>query len=117
MQQPPRVVYAVAAVALLFVLGADSLQLMPVKRTCRVCRQEFVPADPSDVCRFHSGRWIGAERSKHYGQSGKSFQGVDYFWDCCDAEGQVDKGCCRGKHQSYDDEDSKYSFLLNRRKE
>ena len=94
--------------------GASALQLVPVKKLCRTCKKEFDPLDKADVCLYHSGRYLGAERSKHFGKSGLEFRGVDYFWDCCDKLAPSDPGCCVGRHQSYDDDDSLINtFLLN----
>lgn len=65
-----------------------------------------------NTCRYHKGRWIGAEMSKHYGvQSGGNMTGLALFWDCCDAEDIGSPGCVLGVHKSYDDEDDGVKFV------
>ena len=65
------------------------VQSMPqqLKRTCKVCKSSFAPEENFDTsCRFHRGRWIGAENSKHLGKRSGSKEniGISFFWDCCD---------------------------------
>lgn len=85
---------------------------------CRRCKQAFNPLENTAVsCRYHRGRWIGAELSKHLGtRSGGPDQGLALFWDCCDEESFDGPGCMRGKHISYDQEEdalAKERLFLN----
>lgn len=100
---------------LLLTLACSGAALQLAKRICRSCKKDFDPSDPKDVCRFHTGRFIGAERSKHYGKSGQEFRGFDYFWDCCDAESPSDPGCRTGLHCTYDEKDDAKFIMLNRK--
>ncbi|CAM9548903.1 unnamed protein product [Choristocarpus tenellus] len=75
------------------------------KRTCRECKSTYLDEENfSTSCRFHKGRWMGAERSKHYGtRSGGRLLGLESFWDCCGATSADAPGCMTGRHRSYDD--------------
>ena len=88
-------------------------------RVCRICKVEFNPLDNkiNPSCRYHSGKWLGAELSKHYGtKSGDNYKGLALFWDCCNAENVNDKGCKIGFHKSYDDEDDENTkYFVNRK--
>ena len=89
-------------------------------RVCRVCKQQFDPiSNGPKSCRFHRGRWIGAEVSKHLGtKSGNknTGTGLTVFWDCCDEESADGLGCVFSFHKSYDEEeDDEQPFLLNKR--
>lgn len=82
------------------------LNLPPLNlKVCKICKASFDPAKNSEKsCRFHSGRWMGAENSKHLGtRSGGKNVGLSLFWDCCDQEKYDGLGCQFGKHLSYDD--------------
>ena len=95
-------------------LPMQALNLAPITRVCRSCKLAFNPLDPSDRCRFHRGRFIGAERSKHYGTGpSPEMRGLSIFWDCCEAETADAPGCSFGKHISYDD-DFDQPYLLIR---
>ena len=85
-------------------------------RVCRRCKLQYNEAENMDkgACRFHSGRWLGAENSKHVGGRSGVVTGLSLFWDCCDAEDIDGVGCMTGVHVSYDDEPLK-SFMLNQR--
>ena len=73
-------------------------------KLCKTCKTMFRVEDPKDICNYHKGKWMGAEKSKHYGtRSGAENIGLSLFWDCCSAENLNDPGCCQGKHVSYDD--------------
>lgn len=90
-----------------------------LNQVCRICKVEYNPSEnklfPS--CRYHSGKWLGAELSKHYGtKSGDINKGLALFWDCCDAEDINDKGCKIGFHMSYDvDDDENTKYFVNRK--
>lgn len=87
---------------------------LELRRLCRVCKLQFTEAN-RNYCRFHSGRWMGAENSKHYGsRSGGKDTGLSLFWDCCDAEDEKSPGCCVGYHMAYGEELNN-SSLLNRK--
>ena len=76
-------------------------------KVCRVCKTIYYITDSTKTknCYYHTGRWMGAEKSKHYGtRSGGQNIGLSLFWDCCEAESPDDKGCCTGYHKSFDDE-------------
>ena len=75
------------------------------KKLCRRCKQYYdEEKNTLTSCRYHSGRWMGAEESKHHGtRSGGEKSGLALFWDCCDGEDTYAVGCCTGKHISYDD--------------
>lgn len=82
-------------------------------RLCRVCKQQYSSA-MVDSCRYHSGRWMGAENSKHHGsRSGGGDTGLSLFWDCCDGDGPDAPGCCIGRHRSYEDSDDSV-FVIRR---
>ena len=105
-----RLLLAAGSAALLAVSAGRPLEL---PRLCRVCRQPFTAATV-DSCRFHSGRWMGAENSKHHGsRSGGRDTGLSLFWDCCEGAGPDAPGCCTGRHRSY--EDAEDSVLINRK--
>ena len=76
-----------------------------LRKVCRICKTEYNPLESNvNSCRFHKGRWMGAENSKHMGtRSGGSNVGLSLFWDCCDEESETGPGCCCGPHKSYDD--------------
>lgn len=63
-------------------------QMSAELRVCRVCKQTYTAATNGPrACRYHSGRWMGAENSKHYGGGPASAstpypRGVSHFWDC-----------------------------------
>lgn len=59
---------------------------------------------------------MGAENSKHYGtKSGDKDKGLSLFWDCCDQTKESGRGCCRGPHISYDEEENdEKSILINK---
>ncbi|CAM9590903.1 unnamed protein product, partial [Discosporangium mesarthrocarpum] len=76
----------------------------PVSSVCKSSYSE--EENSSSACRFHRGRWMGAERSKHYGtRSGGSLAGLDLFWDCCGATSPDSPGCITARHVSYDEEE------------
>jgi hypothetical protein len=96
---------------------------MQVQRTCRVCKQKYDQnTNNIRACRYHTGRWLGAELSKHYGtklasevpKSEGHTSGLALFWDCCDAETYESEGCKFGFHKSYDEEEND-AFMLNKR--
>lgn len=76
-----------------------------VFKVCRRCKKLFDPLQlETDLCRYHKGKWMGAENSKHMGtRSGGSNTGLSLFWDCCDEESETGPGCFTGRHISYDD--------------
>jgi hypothetical protein len=97
----------------LVVLVATSVLSLDMPKLCRVCKQRY-SIDVINNCRYHSGRWMGAENSKHYGtRSGGKDTGLSLFWDCCDAETPDAVGCCTGKHIGYDEDEPK-GFMLKR---
>ena len=115
--------YSLFYLLILNVLIHQTCSISISKRICRVCKQSYVINEISTQsktinekpCIYHSGRWIGAELSKHYGtRSGGELKGLSLFWDCCDSENPLDPGCRRGVHKSYDDEDPSNMFM-NRR--
>ncbi len=88
---------------------------IPVTYICRICKNRFNEENRKSNCRYHRGRFIGAEMSKHLGsRSGGSNKGLVTFWDCCDGEEESSAGCVFGDHISYD-EDYTNSFMLNRK--
>ena len=88
---------------------------VPISYTCRVCKEKFNEGNRKNSCRYHRGRFIGAEMSKHLGsRSGGLNKGLVTFWDCCDGENESAIGCFLGDHISYD-EDYSNSFMLNRK--
>ena len=101
-------------------LWCSSLSSMPdlsskLRKVCRVCKLAYVDVENSRIsCKFHRGRWIGAENSKHMGTKSGGFNtGLSLFWDCCEEESINAVGCTSGHHKSYDDDDrSANSFLL-----
>ena len=106
----PQLLEAILAAALLALSRGRPLEL---PRLCRVCRQQFT-VSTVDSCRYHSGRWMGAENSKHHGsRSGGKDTGLSLFWDCCEGTGPDAPGCCIGRHRSY--EDAEDSILIIRK--
>ena len=83
------------------------------KKVCRICKQTFHTKEKT--CVYHTGRWLGAELSKHYGtRSGGNHTGLALFWDCCDSEDPLNPGCQKGYHKSYDDsDDSNKQVFMN----
>ena len=83
----------------------DFLSVFKLNRVCRVCKKQYNQLESDETsCRFHKGRWLGAENSKHMGtRSGGTHVGLSLFWDCCDEECESGPGCCFGRHKSYDD--------------
>lgn len=84
----------------------DFLSVFKLSRVCRVCKKQYnQQLESNDTsCRYHKGRWLGAENSKHMGtRSGGRHIGLSLFWDCCDEECESGPGCCFGPHKSYDD--------------
>jgi hypothetical protein len=79
---------------------------MPKFKVCKVCKNLFDPLENTIAsCRYHKGRWMGAENSKHMGtRSGGMNVGLSQFWDCCDEECENGPGCALSWHKSYDDE-------------
>lgn len=89
--------------------------VVPISYTCRVCKEKFNEENRKNSCRYHRGRFIGAEMSKHLGsRSGGLNKGLVTFWDCCDGDTESAVGCFLGDHISYD-EDYSNSFMLNRK--
>ncbi len=88
-------------------------------RVCRVCKQSYeAGSNGPRSCRFHRGRWVGAEVSKHLGsRSGdqRAGTGLAVFWDCCEEESLDGPGCMVGFHRSYDvEDDDERAYLLNK---
>ena len=84
-----------------------------ILKTCRRCKLPFADADNTKTsCKYHKGRWLGAENSKHLGGQSGVVTGLSFFWDCCDQEHIDGIGCMKGLHISYDD-DIPRSFMLN----
>jgi len=110
---------------LLLALFADFAGGMPqvhkavVMRVCRRCKLQYNEAENTDkrACRYHTGRWLGAENSKHVGGRSGVVTGLSLFWDCCDSEDVHGVGCASGLHLSYDDDGGRTSFMLNQRDE
>lgn len=75
------------------------------RKLCRRCKQYYYEEKNTFAsCRYHSGKWMSAENSKHYGtRSGGEKIGLVLFWDCCNGKDIYAGGCCTGKHISYDD--------------
>ena len=71
--------------------------------TCRVCRQPFLPSENHcSHCRFHPGRWMGAENAKHFGTH-TGAPGITLFWDCCEGMTFDAPGCRVGRCYTYDE--------------
>ena len=83
----------------------DLFSAFKLIKVCRVCKKQYnVLESNENYCRYHKGRWLGAENSKHMGtRSGGKHVGLSLFWDCCDEECESGPGCCLGPHKSYDD--------------
>ena len=103
------IIYALISVAL-----AMPEMSFKGQKVCRVCKLSYTDVENTSVsCKFHRGRWSGAENSKHMGtKSGGPNTGLTVFWDCCGEEKATGLGCITGKHKSYDDDESPNSFLL-----
>ena len=99
--------------ALLFVVKSMPKINNDILKTCRRCKLPFTDADNTRTsCKYHKGRWLGAENSKHLGGQSGIVTGLSFFWDCCDQEHIDGIGCMNGVHISYDDDIPK-SFMLN----
>ena len=87
------------------IIEKDFLSALKLSRVCRVCKKQYNILESNDTsCRYHKGRWLGAENSKHMGtRSGGTHVGLSLFWDCCEEECESGPGCCFGPHKSYDD--------------
>lgn len=85
-----------------------------IRKVCKVCKQNFLENQNSQTsCKFHAGRWMGAENSKHLGtKSGGANTGLSLFWDCCQEESSSGQGCVSGRHKTYDEDDTSNSYML-----
>ena len=79
--------------------------IVPIQKLCKICKITYESNNNfPNSCRFHKGKWMGAENSKHMGtRSGGHNKGLSLFWDCCDQEEFHGIGCQFGYHKSYDE--------------
>eukprot|EP01038_Epipyxis_sp_PR26KG_P006265 gene6265-8629_t len=84
------------------IIFSDNINLVKI---CRICKKRYNPNKNYDnSCKYHKGRWMGAENSKHLGtRSGGKNTGLSLFWDCCDENNFNGIPCASSKHISYDD--------------
>ena len=89
-------------------------QIEKSSKICKICKKKYFDIENTSIsCTFHSGRYIGAELSKHCGtKSGGTNKGLNLSWDCCDQGDPTATGCVKGRHVSYDDET--IDFMMNK---
>ena len=80
-------------------MNAETLK--PVLRVCRVCKQQFDPAENNAMaCHHHttvfSGRLLRVEPTET--------SDIGFFYDCCGATDVNAPGCHRDFHRTYDED-------------
>ena len=76
-----------------------------VSATCRICRQQYDPNDPNDLCRHHPGELRGeSPRKGNWEDNATELDNTELvvLYECC-GQPEGSEGCVVGPHKSYDD--------------